>query len=71
MTQRLGWAVFQTVDGEVHVLPAVDGRRHAAHVTAIGCPCWPMAIRSGPLSEPVWSHQQPGWPGATTHRQVN
>jgi len=66
-----GWMVIQTVDDQVHVLPAVDGRRHAAHTAAIECPCWPMALRDGPLDEPVWSHQQPGWPGETTRRRAN
>ena len=57
-----GWVVVET-NGGVHVLP-YDGRGFADHHATRSCWCRPESVREGPLDEPIWSHNQPDWPGA-------
>jgi len=66
---RRRWALIQTIEGAVHVVPALNGQ--ATHPATSDCPCWPVAVREGPLDEPVWSHQEPGWPGEKIRRRIH
>lgn len=57
-------------DQQPHVLPVdEDGNVVRGHEARIDCPaCRPVAIRNGPLDDPVWSHVEPTWPGASQGR---
>jgi hypothetical protein len=69
---RPGWVVIATLAEGVHVLPSILGRGPSAgHQARILCPaCQPIALRDGPLDEPTWAHDEPGWPGAEIHRAL-
>lgn len=70
------WAIFEVNDSEAHVVPIEPTIRDSGPPAEIACGhelrrdcpvCLPTLVRYGPLdlSEgDVWSHQQPGWPGA-------
>lgn len=59
------WGVFHLLGGDVHVVP-VDEDEHLAgdHELSRSCPCHPMPVRESPLEDPIWSHNDPDWPGA-------
>lgn len=67
----MSWGVFPVEDPRArHVIP-VDDEGYAAcgHEVRVDCPaCQPKLLRDGPLDDPVWSHQQPDWPGANDYR---
>lgn len=65
---RKGW-ILVDARGEPHVLPSIDGVAAEGHRAVRACPaCRPILVRSGPLSDPVWTHDAPGWPGAEIRR---
>ncbi len=60
------WAVF-VKDGEPHVVPVYAGissEPACGHILSHSCACRPEPLRDGPLSDPVWNHLEPSWPGA-------
>lgn len=63
------WLVLHVGPREVHVLPCdEDERLVLGHRPAITCFCHPRAIREGPLDDPIWSHNEPSWPGANPEK---
>lgn len=62
----MSWVGVDTGTDGVHVLPWDEERDVVAgdHVAVRTCPCHPVPERDAPLDEPVWSHREPGWPGA-------
>lgn len=67
--ERRRWIVVVS-HGDVHILPAEDGHPAVGHLAARACPaCRPILVREGPLDEPIWTHDEPGWPGAEIRRQ--
>lgn len=60
------WLVDAESDAPaVHVLPCEDDLPARGHEPSLFCPaCRPEPVRDGPLDTPVWSHNEPGWPGA-------
>ena len=51
---------------EHHVLPVEDGVVVRGHEARIDCTaCRPVPKRDGPLDDPIWSHSEPNWPGAS------
>ena len=67
MTDTTNWKVDPVSDApDVHVLPTnPDGTVACGHLPLLACPaCRPEAVREGPLDSPVWSHNEPNWPGA-------
>jgi hypothetical protein len=60
------WLVVEVAPDEVHVLPCDEQDQLVrGHLPSMTCFCQPKAIREGPLDDPVWSHNEPSWPGAT------
>lgn len=65
----MSWLVVPVGPTEVHVLPCDEEERIVlGHQPTIACFCGPKAVRDGPLDDPVWSHNEPTWPGATVER---
>jgi hypothetical protein len=58
------WGVFETDSDGVHVAPAEGDEVSAGHELSPSCWCHPKPLRDGPLDDPVWSHNEPGSPGA-------
>ena len=65
---RRGWLLIVS-HGDAHVLPALDGAPALGHRAVRACPsCRPILVRKGPLDDPMWTHDEPSWPGAEVRR---